>query len=373
MKCWRCSIRSVPRAFIPIVLIATLSTICPLVYSDLPGDVNRSGYVDAADIQAVINAVLGFPDPFICDLDLNGEKDASDIQFVTNTALGISVPDYGSSAPYDPEEPFALHDGEITFSLPPNALNVPARLHVRSIKDVELPVILGQKVPFVGADFGPDETNFEVPGTVTLYLEKPLPVIALPVVTYDIETDHWYGTGRLANVEGGLFVEFPVDHFSWAGVPGFVSVPGSGQSIPNTVNVESGVFQSNIFSVDGVYISYSKTSHYFYFGASEAIGTGLSKLENGPQSLWLAAFDTDEVDGYITGKIGGGSQFFDGRFSENVVGTIIMGKSKDTYSITFFVASNKRVITGSATSGSEEWIAMPMDAARLRTEVHGGS
>lgn len=51
-------------------------------------DINRSGKVDAVDVQLVINAALGFEVAFDCDVN-GGGVTASDIQLVINAALGI--------------------------------------------------------------------------------------------------------------------------------------------------------------------------------------------------------------------------------------------------------------------------------------------
>lgn len=53
------------------------------------GDVNRSGEVDAVDIQIVINAALDFAVGFDCDLNGNGSVNAVDVQEVINAALGF--------------------------------------------------------------------------------------------------------------------------------------------------------------------------------------------------------------------------------------------------------------------------------------------
>ena len=61
----------------------------PGTASIIPGDVNDSGGVDAVDVQNVINAALGLPVAYNCDLDLNLEIDAIDVQLTINYALGI--------------------------------------------------------------------------------------------------------------------------------------------------------------------------------------------------------------------------------------------------------------------------------------------
>ena len=56
------------------------------------GDVNRDGQVDAADIQIVINAILGVPLPHGVHPDVTGtgSVNAIDLQSVINAVLGIS-------------------------------------------------------------------------------------------------------------------------------------------------------------------------------------------------------------------------------------------------------------------------------------------
>ncbi|MDX9971425.1 MAG: CocE/NonD family hydrolase [FCB group bacterium] len=56
------------------------------------GDVNHSHKVDAADVQAVINGVLGRPTAFRTDIDLSGESDARDVQLVINAVLHPPAP-----------------------------------------------------------------------------------------------------------------------------------------------------------------------------------------------------------------------------------------------------------------------------------------
>lgn len=51
-------------------------------------DINDNGSVNAIDIQLVINAALGLPVPYDCDID-GGGVTATDIQLVINGALGL--------------------------------------------------------------------------------------------------------------------------------------------------------------------------------------------------------------------------------------------------------------------------------------------
>jgi hypothetical protein len=50
-------------------------------------DVNRDGVVDAADIQLVINTILGLEDRYDCDFD-GGGVTATDLQLIINIVLG---------------------------------------------------------------------------------------------------------------------------------------------------------------------------------------------------------------------------------------------------------------------------------------------
>jgi hypothetical protein len=52
-------------------------------------DVNADGRVDAADVQAVINAALGMTLPFPVDVSQSGHVNALDIQLTINRALGM--------------------------------------------------------------------------------------------------------------------------------------------------------------------------------------------------------------------------------------------------------------------------------------------
>ena len=58
-----------------------------------PADINKDGFLDAVDIQLVINAALGVPvdpdfEPNVSG-DPDGQVNAVDIQLVINAALGI--------------------------------------------------------------------------------------------------------------------------------------------------------------------------------------------------------------------------------------------------------------------------------------------
>jgi len=54
------------------------------------GDVNRSLRVDAADVQSVVNAAfLGIPAEYDCDLNSDGWVNAIDLQLMINAVLGI--------------------------------------------------------------------------------------------------------------------------------------------------------------------------------------------------------------------------------------------------------------------------------------------
>ena len=54
-----------------------------------PADVNRSGEVDAVDVQLVINAALSLETEWNCDTNGDGAVNAVDIQGVINAALGL--------------------------------------------------------------------------------------------------------------------------------------------------------------------------------------------------------------------------------------------------------------------------------------------
>ena len=66
-------------------------TVYDLLGPDVYGDVTGSGTVNATDIQAVINYVLGIPiDPrYNPDVTGTDEVNAADIQAVINVVLGI--------------------------------------------------------------------------------------------------------------------------------------------------------------------------------------------------------------------------------------------------------------------------------------------
>lgn len=54
-----------------------------------PADIDRSGSVDAVDVQLVINQALRIATGMPCDIDRNGAVDAVDVQLVINAALGL--------------------------------------------------------------------------------------------------------------------------------------------------------------------------------------------------------------------------------------------------------------------------------------------
>ena len=55
-----------------------------------PGDVDRDGRVDAADVQLTVNAALGLGATYAdCDIDRDGQVDAADVQLVINAVLGV--------------------------------------------------------------------------------------------------------------------------------------------------------------------------------------------------------------------------------------------------------------------------------------------
>jgi len=58
------------------------------------GDVNYTGYVDAVDVQLVINAALELLGDDDCDVDGNGYVDALDVQLVVNAALGLDISEH---------------------------------------------------------------------------------------------------------------------------------------------------------------------------------------------------------------------------------------------------------------------------------------
>jgi hypothetical protein len=56
-----------------------------------PGDTNADGFVDAVDIQMVINEVLGLSTGYDCDLNEDNDINAVDVQLVINAALGFDI------------------------------------------------------------------------------------------------------------------------------------------------------------------------------------------------------------------------------------------------------------------------------------------
>jgi hypothetical protein len=64
----------------------------PLVHSGvLLGDVNDDGYVNAVDVQLVINTVLGIDAVDGADINDDGSYNAVDVQLVINAALGLDI------------------------------------------------------------------------------------------------------------------------------------------------------------------------------------------------------------------------------------------------------------------------------------------
>ena len=55
-----------------------------------PCDVNFDGFVNAVDVQLVINAVLGGASEWNCDVNVDGFTNAVDVQLVINAALGVA-------------------------------------------------------------------------------------------------------------------------------------------------------------------------------------------------------------------------------------------------------------------------------------------
>ena len=54
-------------------------------------DVDGNGFVNAIDVQLVINAALGSDGSCDCDVDGNGFVNALDVQLVINAALDIGA------------------------------------------------------------------------------------------------------------------------------------------------------------------------------------------------------------------------------------------------------------------------------------------
>lgn len=64
----------------------------------LTGDVDRSGAVNAIDVQLVVNQVLGIDTGFDCDVNGDGKTNALDIQVVVNAVLGV-IPSKAATGP----------------------------------------------------------------------------------------------------------------------------------------------------------------------------------------------------------------------------------------------------------------------------------
>jgi len=64
---------------------------CCLTVAYLACDVDGNGFVNALDVQLVINAALGEDVSWDCDVDGNGFVNALDVQLVINAALGIDT------------------------------------------------------------------------------------------------------------------------------------------------------------------------------------------------------------------------------------------------------------------------------------------
>jgi hypothetical protein len=330
-----------------IAIAVTMIFVCLSSYADLFGDVDETGAIDAIDIQRVVNAVLGLSNLYFCDLDLSDSADAVDVQLIINIALGLFEPGSGVSAIYDPAKSFSLNNGRLYLAFPHDALHDRVRIKMRQIAQEELPHPIGGDIEFLGAEFGPEGLVFRVPGTIETHLSSPSPLRSLPVLTYDFERGRWTGTDTLAEIRGdGSQVIFPIQHFSWVGVPDGIPSPPFGQFIPDSVELKSVYFESSVF-VSQANITLSKSDHSFLLIASGASRGTKNGEKSGVQELRLEAIEVREIDRTIVAIFAGPiSGYYDGQVRESIVGSLAMAKSNDRFTAAFCVASTNRVIFG---------------------------
>ena len=85
LELWDVTCHSPTGGTVPAVGVAGR---CCLTVAYLECDVDGNGFVNAIDVQLVINAALGSDGAYDCDVDGNGFVDALDVQLVINAALG---------------------------------------------------------------------------------------------------------------------------------------------------------------------------------------------------------------------------------------------------------------------------------------------
>jgi len=135
--------------------------------SEVWGDVNGSGIVNAVDIQIVINGVLGVQEEHPCmDINRDGEVDAVDIQLVINAALGIE-PDIELTARINWPADKVPESGE--------EVRVPVEVSrtggTGPVEDIELK-LRGQLVSAQGGDINPEITPQYVVDNKTVSLAE---------------------------------------------------------------------------------------------------------------------------------------------------------------------------------------------------------
>jgi len=71
-----------------LILIPLVCFISPVTCAvPIAGDIDRSGGVDAIDVQVVINGALGLPVAQLTDVDHDLHTNVADIQLVINAVL----------------------------------------------------------------------------------------------------------------------------------------------------------------------------------------------------------------------------------------------------------------------------------------------
>lgn len=244
-----------------------------------------------------------------------------------------------------------LEGGALRLNVPPGALDTALTITMRSATTADLPVPLPAGVGFAGAVFSPSGLSFAASATVSVQLPTPTITPALPVVTYDEGLSAWVGTGATAAVAAnGVDAEFPVSHFSIAGVPDAVPIPDPGDPIePFVVLSNNGVLQTDAINSDSAALLWSEFGDSFSISATSQNINDEGQLET--KAIGFTSITVFRIENYIAGVVGGPASLFDpGGLPEPAVGVMIMSVKDGNVALSLYAATEKRVIQGTLTS-----------------------
>lgn len=255
------------------------------------------------------------------------------------------------SGVFDPAVGLVLSLGGFTASFAPSSIVAETMIVATVSPPAQLPGALPGGATVSGASFEPSGLQLAESASLTLPLEVPTIATVLPVLTFDSAQKMWVSAGGVAGVApGGTVATVEIDLLGVVGVPDGVPAPPAGETIGSLLTIANqGTFTSNVLSVQDASLFYSSAA-----GGSLSVNvmssTSDAQGQISVQTLSLSAIAISESGHTLVAEVGGSDSFYNtGDFrspDEPAVGVMMLSFDGSTATLTVYVATPQRVISG---------------------------